>query len=359
MNIKMRKKLFLFVILSFSITIIMADPFKGTKCIIKSEYIFKDADVPFPSCHASTIVQTRRGLLSAWFGGTAEKNPDVGIWISHFEDGKWSVPVEAANGVQYKSKRYPCWNPVLYNNGNEILLFFKVGPSPSEWWGEMMSSKDDGNTWSRACRLPEDIYGPVKNKPLLLPTGVLLCGSSTENDGWRVHLEMTSDNGLTWERTAGLNKADTGIIQPALLLYSGGKIQMLCRSEISSVLSSWSVDNGQTWSTFRPTGLPNPNAGIDAVTLRDGRQLLVYNHLTKGRNMLNIAISVDGLKWEAAVLLESDKSGSEYSYPAVIQTNDGMIHMTYTWNRKLIKHVVIDPTKIVTRPFQKMEWPDE
>ena len=134
---------------------------------------------------------------------------------------------------------------------------------------------------------------------------------------------------------------------------------MLCRSDISCILSSWSGDNGQTWNIFRPLGLPNPNSGIDAVTLKDGRQLLVYNHLTKGRNMLNIAVSGDGQKWDAAVLLEKDKPGSEFSYPAVIQTNDGMIHITYTWNRKLIKHVVIDPSKIVIRPFNKMEWPDE
>jgi predicted neuraminidase len=355
----MRKKVILFIVLSFTITIIMADPFKGIQCIIKSELLFKQGDVPFPSCHASTIVQTSNGLLAAWFGGTAEKNPDVGLWISHFKDGKWSKPIEAANGVQYKSKRYPCWNPVLYNNRNEILLFFKVGPSPSEWWGEMMSSKDDGNTWSRACHLPGDIYGPVKNKPILLPSGVLLCGSSTEYDGWRVHLEMTSDNGLTWDRTAALNRRDTGIIQPTLLLYKNGKIQMLCRSDISCILSSWSGDNGQTWNTFRLLGLPNPNSGIDAVTLKDGRQLLVYNHLTKGRNMLNIAVSGDGQKWDAAVLLENDKTGSEFSYPAVIQTNDGLIHITYTWNRVLIKHVVIDPSKIIIRPFNNREWPDE
>jgi predicted neuraminidase len=353
----MRKKVLLLVVLSFTINIIMADPFKGIQCIIKSEYIFKPGDGPFPSCHASTLVQTSKGLLAAWFGGTAEKNPDVGIWISHFEDGKWSKPMEAANGVQYKSKRYPCWNPVLYNNGDEILLFYKVGPSTSEWWGEMMSSKDDGNTWTRAYRLPEDIYGPVKNKPVLLANGVLLCGSSTENDGWRVHLEMTSDNGLTWDRTAALNKSDTGIIQPSLLLYSSGKIQMLCRSEISCILSSWSVDNGHTWSAFRPTGLPNPNAGIDAVTLKDGRQLLVYNHLIKGRNMLNIAVSVDGQKWEAAVLLENEKPGSEFSYPAVIQTSDGMVHITYTWNRVLIKHVVIDPAKIILHTIIDQKWP--
>ena len=334
-----------------------SDLFRGDQCILKSEFIFHSGDVPFPSSHASSLTETNDGLLVAWFGGTAERNPDVGIWISHFHNGGWTKPHEVADGVQYKTKRYPCWNPVLFNNGNQILLFYKVGPSPSTWWGELMFSLDEGESWTRPSRLPEDIIGPAKNKPVLLANGNLLCPSSTENDGWRVNMEMTSDNGNTWERTDALNSSDTGIIQPAILRYSGGKIQILCRSTVSVVLSSWSNDNGQTWSKFKSVGLPNPNAGLDAVSLKDGRQLLVYNHLLQGRNMLNVAVSEDGLAWKAAVLLENDLPGTEFSYPAVIQTNDGMVHITYTWNRKLIKHVVIDPFKIVTRQIIDLKWP--
>jgi predicted neuraminidase len=107
-----------------------------------------------------------------------------------------------------------------------------------------------------------------------------------------------------------------------------------------------------------PLDLPNPNSGIDAVSLKDGRHLVIYNHLTRGRNMLNAAISKDGITWEAAVLLENDEKGTEYSYPAVIQTSDGLVHITYTWNRKQIKHVVIDPEKIVSRPFSGEVWPE-
>jgi predicted neuraminidase len=334
-------------------------PFKGDKCIVKSEYIYQPGDVVFPSCHASTIIESGKGLLVSWFGGTAERNPDVGIWISNSLNGKWTKPIEVVNGIQHKSKRYPCWNPVLYNSGKEILLFYKVGPSPSAWWGELITSADKGKTWSRPCRLPEDIYGPIKNKPVLLQNGELLCPSSTENDGWRVHMEFTSDNGLTWERTAAQNDKKTGVIQPSVLTYPGGKIQMLCRSTVSDILSSWSEDNGRTWSELTTIGLPNPNSGIDAVTLKDGRQLLVYNHQLKGRNILNVAVSDNGKEWKAAILLENEPRGSEFSYPAVIQTNDGLVHITYTWNRKQIKHVVIDPEKITARPFINGVWPEE
>jgi predicted neuraminidase len=356
----MMKKLFVSTFSALiSCLIIGSIPFRGEKCIVKTEFIWQPGDVAFPSCHASTIIQTENGLLAAWFGGTAEKNPDVGIWISHKLNGKWTKPVEVANGIQHKSKRYPCWNPVLYNSGNEILLFYKVGPSPSAWWGELITSSDNGNIWSRPCRLPEDIYGPVKNKPVLLSNGELLCPSSTEYDGWRVHMEMTADFGITWERTQFLNNKEIRAIQPTLLFHKGGSIQMLCRSTANAILSSSSSDNGRSWSELTPTTLPNPNSGIDAVTLRDGRQLVVYNHLIKGRNMLNVAVSDDGQDWKAAALLENDIKETEFSYPAVIQTDDGLVHITYTWNRKLIKHVVLDPSKIDTRPFYNGEWPEE
>jgi predicted neuraminidase len=343
----------------FTLSLSASDPYKGDRCILKTEYIFKQDEVSFPSCHASTIIQTKNGMLAAWFGGTAERNPDVGIWISHYSDGTWSKPVEVVNGIAKKEIRYPCWNPVLYNSGNKILLFYKVGPSPSEWWGELITSSDNGQSWSKPARLPEYIYGPIKNKPVLLSNGELLCPSSTENKGWRVHMEMTADMGVTWKRTSDLNKRKYGIIQPTILLHKDGLIQMLCRSTGSFIMTAWSADLGRSWSEPESSGLPNPNSGIDAVTLKGGVQLLVYNHLVKGRNMLNVAVSEDGKSWKAAVLLEFDAEGSEYSYPAVIQTEDGLVHITYTWNRKMIKHVVLDPAKIISLKISTGAWPEE
>jgi predicted neuraminidase len=345
--------------------ILSGNPFKGDRAIIKSEFIYKPEEVSFPSCHASTIAETDEGLVAAWFGGKHEKNPDVGIWISRFVNGKWTVPVEVANGVQHSKLRYPTWNPVLFDYGDELFLFYKDGPSPGEWWGELIISPDNGKTWSRRLRLPEEIIGPVKNKPELLSGGELICPTSTEHNGWQVHMEFTSDRGKTWERTEPLNDGkEIAAIQPSILKHPGGKLQILCRSKNKRIMSAWSEDKGRTWSKLAPLDLPNPNSGTDAVTLKDGRHVLVYNHIDPDkewgrRNILNVAVSDDGLNWQAAILLENDPDpDSEYSYPAVIQTDDGMLHVTYTWNRKLIKHVVIDPSKFLMKPVQAGRWPD-
>jgi len=253
---------------------------------------------------------------------------------------------------------------VLFFSGKEILLFYKVGPSVSEWWGEMKTSADLGKSWSKAKRLPEGIFGPIKNKPVLLRSGVLLCPSSSEVGGWKVQMESTLDWGVSWEKTEALNDGKTlAAIQPTILQHKNGDLQILCRTKSDLIYSSWSKDNGKSWTRLEPTVLPNPNSGIDAVTLKDGRQLLVYNHINRTlnqgkRNILNVAISKDGLKWDAAVLLEDDQDvKSEYSYPAVIQTGDGLLHITYTWNRELIKHVVLDPSKLGSKPMTNGNWP--
>jgi predicted neuraminidase len=325
--------------------------------VVKSEFVFDR--VPFPSCHASTICESDGALVCAWFAGTREKARDVGIWLSRYESKGWSEPVEVANGRDEDARiQYACWNPVLHQaRTGPMLLFYKVGPSPSEWWGMLITSNDGGKTWSEEKRLPKNIFGPIKNKPIELMDGTLLCGSSTEDAGWRVHVEKSRTFGKNWTRSAALNSAlDYGAIQPTLLAWKDGRIQMLCRTKQDVIIESWSRDNANTWTRFVQTSLPNPNAGFDAVMLRDGRALLVYNHSTEGRGVLNVAISRDGRNWQAATVLENEP-GSEFSYPAVIQTPDGMVHVTYTWKRQRIKHVVLDPERLNGRDIVSGIWP--
>jgi len=333
--------------------------------LVKSEFIFETA--PFPSCHASTIAETKQGLVAAWFGGTAERKPDVGIWLSHDVDGKWSAPVEVANGVVSPTKRYPCWNPVLFQpRTGPLMLFYKVGPSPGTWWGMMMTSRDCGKTWMKPQRLPEGILGPIKDKPVQLVNGDILSGSSDESKGRTVHFERSSDSGKTWQATPPVAcDPEIGPIQPCILFHPDGKLQALGRTKAGKIFETWSADAGKTWSRITLTSLPNPDSGIDAVTLKDGRQLLVYNHNTrdktknKGRSPLNVAVSRDGRTWLAALALEDDPNAPNgFPYPAVIQTSDGLVHITYTWERKRIKHVVLDPQKLELRRIVDGAWPD-
>ncbi|HZY80859.1 MAG TPA: sialidase family protein [Cyclobacteriaceae bacterium] len=338
----------------------------GEGAYVSGELIYALDNKPTPECHASTIVETPSGIVAAFFAGTNERHEDVGIRVSRLENGQWSRPEEVTNGIQDSTLRYPTWNPVLFlPKGGPLMLFYKVGSDPRSWWGMMMTSNDDGRTWSKPSKLGEDktighLIGPVKNKPIQLEDGSILCPSSTEMKApegdeviWKVHFEITRDLGKTWEVVGPINDGITfDAIQPSILRYADGKMQILCRTRQDVVGESWSGDNGRTWSTLTGTSLPNPNAGTDAVTLSDGRQLLVYNHTThegeepKDRNMLNVAISSDGKEWKPVMTLENIPNESGYSYPAVIQASDGMVHITYTYNRESIKHVLLDPAKL-------------
>ncbi|MEO6811541.1 MAG: exo-alpha-sialidase [Isosphaeraceae bacterium] len=326
-------------------------PGDGLEGVVSQEMIFEHA--PFNSCHASTIAETPKGLVAAWFGGSDEGNSDVSIWVSRQRDGQWSAPVEVANGSQEGGKRQPCWNPVLYQSpGGPLLLFIKVGPSPRAWWGMVMTSLDNGQTWTAPRRLPEGILGPIKNKPVLLADGTLLSPSSTEDQGWRAHLERTNDLGQTWTKSDPINDSKTwALIQPTILNHPDGVLQVLCRSRQGQIVESWSKDGGKTWDAPKATTLPNPNSGIDAVTLKDGRHVLIYNHTSKDRSPLNVAISDDGRTWKAGPTLESEPG--EYSYPGVIQAADGRVHVIYTWKRKKIKHVILDPKALVPHDLPK------
>jgi predicted neuraminidase len=329
--------------------------------MMASEFVFET--VPFASAHASTIVDTKDGLVTAWFGGTREGAPDVGIWLSRHVNGAWTPPIEVATGVQADGTRHPCWNPVLFDvQGAGLMLFYKVGPSPQTWWGMVRTSRDNGQTWSDARRLPDGILGPIKNKPVRLADGTLVAGSSTESperpSAWRVHFERSTDAGQTWTAVApaapaGGNPIDA--IQPSILIHPGGQLQAVGRSRSGRVFETWSSDAGRTWTPIALTALPNPNSGIDAVSLRDGRHLIVYNHTPQGRSPLNVAISRDGKVWDAALVLESEPG--EYSYPAVIQSADGHVHVTYTWKRQRVKHVDIDPAQLKPVPMIDGNWP--
>jgi len=313
--------------------------------IVRDGFIFTQA--PYAMSHASTIEVSGERLVAAWFGGSLESRRDVSIWVSLNHGGEWSAPVAVADGAQADGSRYACWNPVLFQpKTGPLLLFYKVGANPRTWWGMCMASSDSGRTWTAPRRLADGILGPIKNKPVQLPNGDLLSPSSAEAGRWRVHLERSTDRGETWERIGPISDGGTVVgIQPSILTHGDGRLQLLCRSKQGRIAESWSSDGGSTWSELGLTALPNPNSGTDAVSLADGRQLVVYNRSSRRRSPLNIAISGDGRDWQDAVVLMQGLG--EFSYPAVIQAPDGLVHVTYSWNLCRIRHVVIDPARLL------------
>jgi len=329
------------------------------------EFIFEPGSTSFPESHASTIVALKNGeLMAAWFGGTKEGAPDVAIWGSRRVNGKWTAPVELE-----REKDFPSWNPVLFHTQDgRLWLYYKVGPSPGEWAAGRRFSDDEGKTWSKDERLPAGLLGPIRAKPLVLGDGTIVSGSSVEaHETWAAWVERSTDNGKTWAKIGPITvsretdadeppapdppgdapgwAADkgprkyVGIIQPSIISLGGRHLRMYARSRTlaSKIAVADSMDNGATWTQAHFLDLPNNNSGIDAVALKDGRVVMIFNNTTVGRTPLNLAVSRDGEHFRVFATLE-DTVG-QYSYPALIQAADGSLEMTYTWQRKTIKYI--------------------
>ncbi len=394
---------------------------KDRQGILTDQFLYEHAS--FPECHGATIVELKNGdLVSAFFGGTKERNPNCCIWVCRKPKGEtqWSAPYLAADGVfsltdpnaaqagitekstpasagpvavTFKGKtdqayRKACWNPVLYQipGKKELLLFYKIGTNVGDWSGWLVRSKDGGKTWSAKEPLPEGFLGPVKNKPEYVD-GRIICPSSTEGKGWRIHFELSDDDGKTWRKVGPveaelsvptqLRKAGAAAqddmeggeaikgkgaqpiyaIQPSILRHSDGRLQVVCRTRNAKLATSWSNDRGETWSKVTLLDVENNNSGTDAVTLKDGRHVLVYNNFEtlpgtpKGsRTPLSLAVSNDGIHWHHLLTLE-DSPISQYSYPSVIQGRDGKLHVVYTWRRQRVKYMCIDPTAMTEKSY--------
>ena len=331
--------------------------FLAMTSITQDEFIFDKA--PFASCHASTLVELHNGdLMSAWFGGSDEGNPDVAVWASRRSGGKWSEPFELV-----REPGAACYNPVLfYTQDGRLWLYYKFGPSPSTWAGGRRFSVDDGGTWSPVEHLPAGLIGPVRAKPLLLTDGTVVAGSSWESyRTWAVWIDRSTDHAKTWSKFGPITVdpnakpvavkgeapasvpgssdwANTeGIIQPSVISLGGRHLRFYARStaRTGKICVADSYDSGVSWTQARPIELPNPNSGIDALALKDGRVVLIYNHTSRGRTPLNLAVSKDGDQFQLFFTLENEPG--EYSYPNIIQSKDGDLLMTYTWNRKKIR----------------------
>ena len=307
------------------------------------EFVFSDRQ-PFQQCHASTLTIAGDGsILAAWFGGTSEGHSDVAIWLARRggETSEWSTLRIVADEANV-----PHWNPVLFTDPSEqIHLFYKVGKPIAQWYTKAMISSDHGRTWSDSRELvPGDRggRGPVRSRPIFLPTGEWLAPSSLENGPWRCFVDRTANCGKTWQRSADISAEEAlpgeGMIQPTLWHSRGSNVHMLMRTSAGSIYRSDSDDLGHTWSPAYRTKLPNNNSGIDVVHLGDGTLLLAINPVDGNwgpRTPLVLNVSYDnGQEWELFHTLV-DEPG-EYSYPTIIATARQGIWVSCTWNRRKI-----------------------
>jgi len=211
-------------------------------------------------------------------------------------------------------------------------------------------SADGGRTWTGSSKM---ILSPffnltenVKNKGLLFDDGSFAI--PVYHEFFRKFsqlVRLTPGNGhIKYEIRKITTKGDA--IQPSILHDEGGAMTAFFRNmgdkKENYILKAFSNDMGQTWSEITATSLPNPNSGFDMVKLDDGRYLAVINYSFHDRSDLTMLISEDkGITWEKMKVIENSP-GKDYSYPSIMRSNSGLYHISYTYEKRRIKHIVFN-----------------
>jgi predicted neuraminidase len=324
------------------------------KFSIEQSCFIYDSFIDIPSCHSSTLVELTDGnILTAWFGGLEEAHPDAAHYKALFlkKQNKFAK-AELFWNVTGKS----AGNPRLFTDCNN-RLWALLPVNEGKWCAGgtrtyCCQSSDNGQSWSTPLHIPELDGLLGKNKPLKMPNGNIVIPVTNENSQTSFAV-IFDPNKNTWKRSKEISIGENiRCIQPTLVLLANGKIMGLLRTNIGNIWQSYSTDGGYTWSKPQKTELPNNNSGIDALKLTSGEIILAYNDTNneKERTPLSIAVSRDeGKTWGEKFILESEVG--EFSYPAVIQSSDSSIHITYTYllgprntsgrNGTHIKHVIL------------------
>ena len=311
--------------------------------------------------HVGSICELPDGrLAAAWYGGTREGARDVSIFfaMNHAEDAAlWTLPkiVVERISASRELRRYikKVGNPILFAGpGNQLWLIY-VSITVGGWSGSSLNAKishDIGNTWGPSQRLTLspflNISELVRNKPLPVRMGGFALPIYHECFGDFPEI-LWIRSGQCGEKIYYRKTRMTGgrsFIQPSVTADGpyGGIAFYRCRTDEKGVGMAVTDDAGATWSEPRILDLPNSDSAINALILSDGGLLLALNDSKQGRENMRLAVSHDrGSNWTRIATLE-DSPGHVFSYPYMIRTRDGLIHLVYTWQRKRIKHVVFN-----------------
>lgn len=360
---------------------------------LKSSFIF-----PFQEkhVHSSSIIELPNGdLLSCWFEGSGERNAnDVKVKGARLKKGttKWSETFEMAD-----TPGQPDCNPVLFVDQNNKLILYWVVVQANRWENSVLKYrtstdyiKNGAPKWDWQdvilLKLNDDFAETIKNQfslmksrdlawaeyapqyetmvyeaakdkkkretgwmtrihPVILPSGRILL--PLYSDGYNLSLiAISDDQGESWKPSLPI--VGYGNIQPSIVQKKDGSLVAFMRDNGDApgrILKSTSSDDGYSWTAAEKSDIINPGTSVDAIKLKNGNWVMVYNDLESDRYSIAVSLSDDeGKTWKWTKRLERDdnKKGS-FSYPSVIQTKDGMIHLTYSYrmgeNKKTIKHV--------------------
>ncbi len=252
---------------------------------------------------------------------------------------RWNEP-----DVLFDPPAQPGGNTVVFRHGDELWHFVDV--IQSEGWDTaalyLLRSDDGGETWTDAQIFDDEPGMMVRHRPVQLSSGRLLVPAYDEKS-WQGLTYLTDDDGNTWERS-GWMAASAGCIQPAVIERDDGTLHALLRSD-GTVSHAWecdSSDGGETWSACEPSELPNPNSGADMIRLRSGETIACFNDSPNRRTPLTLALSEDeGRTWVARRDVENEPG--EYSYPTLMEGDDGSVHLVYTWRRERIRWMNFEP----------------
>jgi predicted neuraminidase len=315
----------------------------------RSQLIFEPS-LRFPHCHASTIIALPDGsMMAAWWNGSEEGGKDVVIRAARREPGmeNWDSPFVIADTPNASDGQ-----PTLFNAPNgELWLFYRSSyprqmPAPNLMWKK---STDSGCTWGETEVLIDEMWG-TRNRSIVLTNGDVFVPLTRHE---YAAFAISADSGKTWQVTEPL-LTEPRSNEPTVVQRDDGSLLVFMRpyDRNSSERFVWkceSFDMGRTWNTPGRTEFGNPSSAVQLLMLESGGLLLVFNDTLESRTNPSLALSMDGGRsWPYRRSLE-DCPG-RYSYPALAQDADGLIHVTYTFRRTHIKHVELNEAWIKEKP---------